>query len=63
MKSNPDSEDLLVCYLLGALPEEEQVEIEERAFRDQQYLQNIQAVESELIDAYVRGELTLGERQ
>ena len=63
MKADPYSEDLLVRYLLGALPEEEQVEIEARAFRDQQYLRNIQAVESELIDAYVRGELTLGERQ
>lgn len=63
MKADPYSEDLLVRYLLGALPEEEQVAVEARAFQDQQYLRNIQAVESELIDAYVRGELALGERQ
>jgi hypothetical protein len=63
MKDDTFSEALLVRYLLGDLPEEEQVEIEERAFRDQQVLWNIQAVESELIDEYVRGGLSGRERQ
>jgi hypothetical protein len=63
MRDDHYSEALLVRYLLGDLPEDEQVEIEERAFQDQQYLQNIQAVESDLIDAYVRGELSGRERQ
>jgi anti-sigma factor RsiW len=51
------SEGLIVQYLLGDLPEEMQSEIEARAFQDQQVLQHILAVEIELIDQYVRGEL------
>ena len=57
------SEDLIVRYLLGDLPEEELTAIEDRAFRDRQYLQNIVAVENDLIDEYVRGELTDSERR
>ena len=63
MKDDPLSEALLVRYLLGDLPEEEQVGIEERAFRDQQTLRDIQAVESDLIDEYVRGGLSGRERE
>lgn len=63
MRDDPSSETLLVRYLLGDLAEEEQVEIEERAFRDQQYLETIQAVESDLIDEYVRGGLSDRERR
>jgi anti-sigma factor RsiW len=63
MRNNPFSEELIAQYLLGDLPEEEQVEIEGRAFRDQQYLQNILAVENDLIDEYVRGELSDSERR
>ena len=44
MKNNSSSGALLIRYLLGALPEKRQVEIEDRAFRDQEYLQTIQAV-------------------
>jgi anti-sigma factor RsiW len=58
MRDDASSETLLVRYLLGDLPEEEQVEIEERAFRHHQYLETIQAVESDLIDEYVRGGLS-----
>src|SRR5689334_9047885 len=57
------SEDLLVRYLLGDLNEEEQVEVEERAFQDQRCLRSIEAAESDLIDAYVRGELSERERR
>jgi hypothetical protein len=63
MKNDPFSEGLLVRYLLGDLPEEQRVEIEERAFCDHQYLRNIQAVESDLIDEYVRGGLSKAERR
>jgi hypothetical protein len=51
------SEGLIVRYLLGDLPEEMQSKIEARAFQDRQVLQYILAVESDLIDQYVRGEL------
>ncbi|HKP13860.1 MAG TPA: hypothetical protein VJZ91_17190 [Blastocatellia bacterium] len=63
MKDEPFSEALLVRYLLGDLPEEAQVEIEERAFQDQQTLRHIEAVESDLIDEYVRGGLAGRRRQ
>jgi len=57
MRDDAYSEALLVRYLLGDLTEAEQVEIEDRAFADPQCLQAILAVEADLIDAYVRGEL------
>ena len=63
MKDDTFSDELLVRYLLGELPEEQQVEIEDRAFSDQQYLQKILAVESDLIDEYVRGELSDSRRR
>ena len=58
MRDESSAEALLVRYLLGDLPEAERVEIEELAFRDQQFMQTIQAVESDLIDEYVRGGLS-----
>ena len=57
MRYEPSSEALLIRYLLGDLPEEEQVPIEERAFLDEQYRRSVQAVESDLIDEYVHGRL------
>ena len=50
-------------YLLGDLPEGQQVEIEERAFRDPGYMKLIEEVEVDLIDEYVRGGLTNRERR
>jgi anti-sigma factor RsiW len=58
MSDDPSSEALLVRYLLGDLPDQQQAEIEDRAFSDPEYLRNIQAVESDLIDEYVRGALS-----
>jgi anti-sigma-K factor RskA len=58
-----DNETLIAQYLLGELPEEQQVEIEDRAFSDKEYLASITAVENDLIDEYVRGELSGSERQ
>lgn len=63
MRDDPFNDGLIVRYLLGDLPEAEQVEIEDRAFQDRQYLQQILAVESDLIDDYVRGELSDSERR
>jgi hypothetical protein len=58
-----DNEKLIAQYLLGELPEEQQVEIEDRALSDKEYLANITAVENDLIDEYVRGELSGTEQQ
>src|SRR2546421_5092925 len=63
MKEKAFSEALFVRYLLGDLPEEEQVEIEDRAFQDRKYLEGLLAVENDLIDEYVRGELSDSERR
>ncbi len=63
METKPINEGLIARYLLGDLPEEEQVRIEDRAFADREYLQDILAVEADLIDEYVRGELSDFERR
>jgi hypothetical protein len=57
MAANLNSEKLIAQYLLGELPEERQVEIEDRAFQDKDYLASITAVENDLIDEYVRDEM------
>jgi heme exporter protein D len=49
-------------YLLGALPEAEQATIEERFFADAEVLEEIRAVEHQLVDDYVRGRLGRAER-
>ena len=56
-------ETLIARYLLGELPDAQQVEIEDRAFSDKEYLASITAVENDLIDEYVRGELSAPARQ
>jgi hypothetical protein len=62
MRSERDDEKLMAQYLLGNLSEEEQVRIEDRAFADANYLGALEAAEADLIDAYVRGELSQSER-
>jgi len=63
MATDLNNETLIARYLLGELSEEQQVEIEDRAFVDQNYLASITAVENDLIDEYVRNELSGAERQ
>lgn len=63
MSIDINNEELISRYLLGELPEDEQVEIEDRAFSDKDYLASITAVENDLIDEYVRGELSTADRQ
>ena len=57
------NEELIARYLLGDLPEQEQERVEDRAFSDQQYLQEILAAENDLIDEYVRGGFSGSERR
>lgn len=54
---------MLVRYLLGNLTEEEQVRVEDQAFAEPDYLRAIEAAEADLIDEYVRGELTPADRR
>lgn len=50
-------EERLVRYLLGQASQEEQAEIEERYLTDPDFLHEVQAVERDLIDRYVHGEI------
>jgi hypothetical protein len=63
METNPISEKLIAQYLLGELPEQQQVEIEDRAFSDQQFMASITSVENDLIDEYVRRDMSESDRR
>lgn len=63
MATDLNNENVIERYLLGELPEEQQVEIEDRAFTDKEYFATITAVENDLIDEYVRMELSETDRQ
>jgi hypothetical protein len=54
---------MIARYLLGELPEAEQTKLEEQAFSDSDYLQQVRAVEKDLMDEYARGELSGPERE
>lgn len=53
---------LMRRYLLGLLPEPEQAALEERFFEDGEILSEMRAVEQDLVDAYVRGQLAPDEK-
>src|SRR5215467_6514533 len=63
MAADLNNEKVIARYLLGDLPEEQQVAIEDRAFTDKDYLALVTAVENDLIDEYVRNELSTTERR
>ena len=63
MAADLKSETLIARYLLGELPEEQQIEIEDRAFSDREFLASVTAVENDLIDEYVRGEMSETDRR
>ena len=51
------NEERIVQYLLGELSEQERTELEDRAFEDRKVLEEILAVEQDLIDDYVSGDI------
>src|SRR3982750_2225522 len=63
MPSEQPDEKVFVKYLLGSLSEAQEVEVEDRAFADPDYLTALQAAEADLIDDWVRGELSSSERR
>jgi hypothetical protein len=63
MRTGSIDESLLVKYLLGRLTEEEQVQVEDRAFADREYMSALDATEADLIDSYVRGDLPGADRR
>jgi hypothetical protein len=57
----PDDE-LVVRYLLGALPEDEIECFDELSITDDEFALRLRTVEQDLVDAYVKGELSAGLR-
>lgn len=53
----------IVKYLLGALSEQEQAQVQERFLQDNEYFDRLQAVEDDLIDDYVHNRLSRDERK
>lgn len=63
MNNKVYSEDLLTHYLLGKLSEGDMLGIEEAYFADDDLHERLQALERDLIDKYVRGELNKKDRE
>jgi tetratricopeptide (TPR) repeat protein len=62
MKETFTDEKRLRCYLLDDLPEDEQLAIGERLLTDPAYLEQLQIVEEDLIDDYLRDKLSPRDR-
>ena len=60
MSSNKNTynDQFLTSYLLGSLPEAETESLDELSITDDEFAGRLQVVENELVDAYVRGELS-----
>ena len=63
MAFRTEKEALHSRYLLGDLSDQEKVSIEESYFADDDHFQELEIVEDELVDAYVRDELNGAERK
>jgi hypothetical protein len=63
MKPHVEAEMEIRKLLLGELSPEEQSHLEERQFLEQEYFQQVQAAEDDLIDEYLCGDLTIDERE
>jgi hypothetical protein len=63
MEQNVEDERLIIKYLLGELPDEEQEQVEDRYASDDDFFEELLIIESELIDKYLQGELSDRERE
>lgn len=63
MESELADRQKLVAYLLGTLPEEEREELAERYFVDDALYEQLLEIETDLIDRYVRGQLSAEDRR
>jgi hypothetical protein len=55
------SDQLLIRYLLGSLPEQEAERLDELSISDDAFAWRLSAVENDLVDAYARGEFSGGD--
>ena len=49
---------LMIDYLIGALPDQEIERLDELSIADDQFAARLTAAENDLVDAYVRGQLS-----
>ena len=63
MPDQKERDNLTMKYLFGSLSEEEKARFEERYFSEDAEFEELEIAEEELIDRYVRGELTPSEQQ
>jgi hypothetical protein len=63
MQRATEQDERITRYLLGDLPETEQTAIEREFFADPEMFEGIWAAENDLVDSYVRGRLSRGERE
>src|SRR5215470_4691265 len=63
MKDEADNEKLLTQYLLGSLPEEQQLQVEEEFLSDDQRYEQLLALENELFYDYAQNKLSPDERE
>ncbi len=52
------NDQVLIRYLLGSLSEEEAERLDELGIADDAFAWRLRAVENDLVDGYVRGELS-----
>ncbi len=57
MSEHRYDEQLIISYLLGALPDTEAERLDELSLMDDEFAEQLISVENDLVDAYVRGEL------
>lgn len=57
-----NNEEMMVRYLLGELSEEEQSRLEDEYFARDDFFEQLLVIEDDLIDAYLRGELSANRR-
>lgn len=63
MSQQLDQHEMAIRYLLGDLSEEDQTQLEEQFFLDERKFEELEIAEDELIDRYVRGELSIKDRK
>src|SRR5215471_17152465 len=63
MRQTTEQNERMTRYLLGDLPENEQMAVEQEYFADPEKFEEVWAAESDLVDHYVRGRLPRGERE
>jgi anti-sigma factor RsiW len=61
MSASPPDQQVLISYLLGTLPENDSERIDERSVADDELAGRLAEAENDLVDSYVRGELSAEE--